>query len=99
MHQPGDTQNRQMFNPDTGNWITFQGGGEWGMDWQMDDDCRMQGEWDAEMEDIIADTTEPLKVRLQTALRLAKDRQRRAINIARYNVKVTQRTAAIKRGF
>ena len=86
MYHPTDS--RQMYNADTGNWVTYQGGGEYGMDCQMDEDWRMQMEWDAEMEDTVADTTLPLDERLDAAMRLAKDRQRRAINKARYEAHV-----------
>lgn len=69
-------------NMDTGNYVTYQGGGEYGMDWQMDDDCRMQSEWDSEREDIINDAAAPRTTRVMTAIMLAADRKRRADNIA-----------------
>ena len=82
MYHPTDS--RQMYNPDTGNWVALRGGGEHGMNCQMDDDYMAQMEWDAEMEDMVADTTLPLAERLEAATRLAASRQRRAINKARY---------------
>jgi hypothetical protein len=69
-------------NPDTGNYVVYTGGGEYGMDWQMDDDYRMQSELDSEREDIINDTAAPRMARVMTAILLAADRKRRANNIA-----------------
>ena len=86
---------RQMYNADTGNWVTYLGGGEQGMDWQMDDDCRMQAEWDAEMEDRIADTTQSRTARVMDALVYARDRKRRADNRAAYEAMMQKRMAVI----
>ncbi len=69
-------------NENTGNYVAYNGGGEWGMDWAMDDDDRMQSEMDSQREGIINDAAAPRTTRVMTAIMLAADRKRRADNIA-----------------
>ena len=84
---------KMIFNDATGNWVPYQGGGEYGMDCQLDEDTREQAEWDAMMEDDVADTTLPLKTRLKYLMVLAKDRQRREINKAKQAAVDAERAA------
>jgi hypothetical protein len=59
----------------------------------LDEDTREQAEWDAMMEDDVADTTLPLKTRLKYLMVLAKDRQRREINKAKQAAVDAERAA------